>query len=528
MIDHPFVKCLDPQRIYNKYSREFMVVPCNHCTACCLRSSSRLADKCRFEGLTAAKVFFVTLTFANTYVPRARLVKRGFDEWEIYDADSGEYLDTVVYDSALTAEFIRQAHLFGYFPYLKWKMVQDFIKRVRDRFAYGTLRYFACGEYGPDRFRPHFHILFYVSDTSEVMRISEHPLGYFPRWTWPEKPGRVYTPADMLTYLEFACRDCWKFGRVDFEIVGGSSCSSYVADYVNGSQPVPPFLEVPATRSRCSHSRFLGRAFFAKEFIQSVESSPDDVVSAYVPRSGGFRKERLPSYHYSAFFPKCKGYSYSSRSSRAFRYRLLQDCYERYGKDHSVMDLARFVIGDIYSQIVQLGRTSCGCPMVDYFYQSSGYADLDFDSPDDVEHCLYNVYRELLVSKRFFSNCELLYDHFCDLYPALSFDAGDIEQFYLTCIDNFYSRIDLLNLNLWYSMMQDYYSKKPLSDRVLCNDDEDDPDLVYFYNNTDYDMDKYKYSLPYKRFRALVSAQARERVKHKQQNAKNLKYLQDE
>ena len=192
------------------------------------------------------------------------------------------------------------------------------------------------------------------------------------------------------------------------------------------------------------------------------------------------------------------------------------------------MDLARCVIGDIYSQIVQLGRTSCGCPMVDYFYQSSGYADLEFDSPYDVEHCLYNVYRELLVSKRFFSNCELFYDHFCSLYPALSFGAGDIEQFYLTCIENFYSRIDLLNLNLWYSMMQDYYSKKPLSDRVLCNDDEDDPDLVYFYNNTDYDMDKYTYSLPYKRFRALVSAQARERVKHKQQNAKNLKYLQDE
>ena len=528
MIDYPFVKCLNPQRIYNKYSREYKVVPCNHCVACRMYSASRLADKCRFEGLTASKVFFVTLTFANTYVPKARLVKRGFDEWDIYDVDSGEYLDTVVYDSGLTADFIRQAHLFGYFPYIQWKYFQDFMKRVRDRFSYGTLRYFACGEYGPEHFRPHFHILFYVSDTSEVMRISEHPLGYFPRWTWPEKPGRVYTPADMLTELEFVCRDCWSFGRVDFEIVGGSSCSSYVADYVNGGQPVPPFLEVPATRSRHSHSRFLGRAFFAKELVQSVESSPDDVVSAYVPRPDGFRKERLPSYHYSAFFPKCKGYSYSSRSARAFRYRLLQDCYERYGKDQSVMDLARCVMGDIYSQIVLQNGTSCGCSLLDYFYVSSGYADLEHDSPDDLQHCLFNIYSELLLSRRFFSNCDILAAHLFEKHPALDFKSEDVENWYLTVIDNFYSRVDMMNLNSWYARMEDYYSKKPLLDRVLDNEDEDDPDLVYFYDNVDFDGEKLKDSVVYKRFRALVSAQSRERVKHKQQNAKNLKYLQDE
>lgn len=527
MIDHPFVKCLNPQRTVNPYTNEPMVVQCNHCAACRLRAAGRLADQCRFEGLTSAKVFFVTLTYANTYVPRALVERIGFDEWNVY-GDNGEYLDTVVYPEDKTRDFLRQAHLFGAFPYIRWKDVQDFIKRVRDRFTYGTLRYFACGEYGPEHFRPHFHLLFYVTDTSEVMRISEHPLGYFPRWTWPDKQDRVYTPADILTELEFACRDCWKFGRVDFEIVGGSSCASYVAEYVNGSQPVPPFLEISATKSRCSHSRFLGRAFFGKEFIQSVHSRPEDVVHAYVPRPDGFREERLPSYHFSSFFPKCKGYSYSPRHARAFRYRLLYECYERYGKDQSIMDIARCVMGDLYNLFRVCDSGSCGIGFLDYFYFSSGYHEIEFDSPDDVDHCLYNVYRELLLSKRFIGNCEILFDYFCNLYPALSFRSDEIEDWYLTCIESFYSRLDMLNLNSWYSMMESYYRKKPLSDRVLCNDDEDDPDLVYFYNNLDYDMEKYKTSIPYKRFRALISAQARDRIKHKQQNAKNLKYLQDE
>lgn len=528
MDGYPFTECLHPRRLWQKSLNEYIVVPCNHCMACRLRASSRLSDSVRFEGITSAQVFFVTLTYANRYVPAAYIRPRKPDdplwscEYDIFDCDTDEYIDTCNCDPQLASEFLEQAHLFGNFPYIRFKDVQDFVKRVRDRFTYGTIRYFACGEYGPDHFRPHFHLLFFVTDTSEVMRISEHPLGYFPRWTWPEKPDRVYTPADILTELEFACRDCWKFGRVDFELVGKESCTSYVADYVNGAQPVPPFLEVPATRSRCSHSRFLGRAFFRKEFIQSVFSRPEDVVSAYVPRPDGIREERLPAYHYSAFFPKCKGYACASRESRMSCYLLLDECERHYGEGYSVIDYARLVLSDLCHGV-------SGISFLDYFFTSSGLCDLSFDSPDDLEKCLFNIYRELLTSRRFLKNCALLYDHFLDTSWSSSLDFMDVCGYYLTVVETFWSRVDMMNLKQWYRSMENYYTAK-LGSFCLddVTDDHDDPDLVYFYNNRFYRMEDFEDSDVYRKFHVYITARARDKIKHKEQNAKNLKFLQDE
>ena len=93
----PFVYCLRPKRIINPYTKEPLVVPCGHCSACATIKASRYAEQCTLEGLTSVKVYFVTLTFANSFIPRAvfRLAKqtRHFSFYEIYDFNTGELLE---------------------------------------------------------------------------------------------------------------------------------------------------------------------------------------------------------------------------------------------------------------------------------------------------------------------------------------------------------------------------------------------------------------------------------------------------
>jgi hypothetical protein len=66
----PFVYCLRPKRIINPFTKEPLVVPCGHCSACATIKASRYAEQCTLEGLTSAKVYFVTLTFANSFIPQ--------------------------------------------------------------------------------------------------------------------------------------------------------------------------------------------------------------------------------------------------------------------------------------------------------------------------------------------------------------------------------------------------------------------------------------------------------------------------
>jgi hypothetical protein len=89
--------------------------------------------------------------------------------------------------------------------------LQKFFKRVRKSLGDDKIKYFACGEYGDETFRPHYHAIIF---------------GYWPKdaYGWRMQKAIAYFRSDSLEKL-------WPFGNSEFGFVNGKSCA-YVAGYI--------------------------------------------------------------------------------------------------------------------------------------------------------------------------------------------------------------------------------------------------------------------------------------------------------
>lgn len=139
---------------------------------------------------------FVTLTYADEKLPRGKPI-------------SPEILPLSMLTSALPTSDNKSVML----PSLAPKDLQDWLKRLRKEIAPSKIRYYACGEYGDETSRPHYHLALF---------------GY---------PRCVRGNSSYTTYRQNCCshcdliRDTWKQGQV---YVGELSINSaqYVAGYV--------------------------------------------------------------------------------------------------------------------------------------------------------------------------------------------------------------------------------------------------------------------------------------------------------
>lgn len=123
--------------ITSKYAlTEFVEIPCGQCIECRLQRSRRWADRCMLELGYHESSYFLTLTYDNDHIPKNPLID--YDTGEIY---------------AENATLVK-------------KDLQDFMKRLRRAYEYkgydNKLRFFACGEYGSQTLRPHFHIIVFL------------------------------------------------------------------------------------------------------------------------------------------------------------------------------------------------------------------------------------------------------------------------------------------------------------------------------------------------------------------------------
>lgn len=521
MLEHPFTYCLDPQRIKNPYTGETLVVPCGHCTACSMRKSTRYAFQCDCEAKVSKYVVFVTLTYANSYVPRLRAypskdtaggTDRVYDLFDVttprnrYDT-SLNYLGSAHYHPDLYRELQKKCHLFGDIPYLRKRDVQLFMKTFRDYLPEYEIRYFASGEYGPETFRPHFHLLLYIND-SELVEASEIcTMSEFPEWTWPKRKNRPVRPDDKISILEYYIRKTWHYGIVDCELITDGTASSYVASYVNGSQPLPSFLTLPTTKCFSLHSRFLGRKIFRKEFAQVLSTSADDFIKGSLELGSKVRDYTLTYQNYVYYFPKCQGYADKSTSERMQLYQLYDKAKDTFRTD-KLLNISRKVADVLYNSVN--GEFLQNATL--YQYYSKDVLDIvnllfpierfQFENRDkklfndDWDKIICRIYSQLLSSRIF---CDNVREH--NISP----------DYYLRKIEEFYSRLDYLHLRDFLVSQQKYF----LSDYA------DDEDIVYFYNNIDYDFDNYKNSFAYRAFKTNVKTLSQQFIKHKIQNDKN-------
>lgn len=554
MKTYPFTYCLNPRRITNPYTYETMVVPCLHCAACEQKKASRYIFQIDCEAETALASFLVTLTYANSYIPRAYVYEDPMSIqrqlitgehvpfWTMCDMETGEILGQVDYPYEKYNDLQRKCELFGYLPYIRYSDLQSYIHRLNERisrrFGRGAVRFFACAEYSPEHFRPHFHIIPFVYNP-ELLKIT-HKLSEFPEWTYPYRKvdvgGKIVkqrVSADApLTEFEFHLRDCWQFGIVDTLKVSEGSPASYVAGYVNSSVPVPPFFTLPSTKCRCSHSRFLGREVFRKALADVFQSEPRDLIRRSLFLDGEYNEVDLPASYYSAVYPKCKGFASLNGESLFRVYKLYAECLDYYGKGCSCLTYAKLVASDLVDCFLTkktdlYSYSKKRVEFLEYFYSSSR---MDTDPPqysdyiltDEFKHLVFRIYTELLCSYRFLTNASFMHRWYIkNRSYTLSFSV--FSRAYLSKLVDFHKTIEMMHLESWYDMMSKYElpdTDDSVSDDVLLNSD-----YRYFYNNTNYDFNEFKNTLAYREFQSDVMNNARRRVKHKKQNDKNKFFL---
>jgi hypothetical protein len=135
-------KCITPFHVKDKFTGDYIPVPCSKCPPCKKRRTSSWSFRLVKEGERSQSALFVTLTYNTEVVP---ITKNGFMNLEKAD-------------------------------------VQKFMKRLR-KLSNEKLKYYVCGEYGTKRMRPHYHLIIFNADKEKVEQA----------WTLDRRPlGQIY------------------------------------------------------------------------------------------------------------------------------------------------------------------------------------------------------------------------------------------------------------------------------------------------------------------------------------------------
>lgn len=145
-----------------------MDIPCGKCVGCRLEKSRQWAIRCVHESQLHDENCFLTLTYNDDYLPLG---------------------GTLVPDD-----------------------FQKFMKRLRKRYTGKSIRYFACGEYGDQKERPHYHSILFGHD-------------------FQDKKVNKKLPSGFYEYVSEELESLWPFGFCSIGTLTFES-AAYVARYV--------------------------------------------------------------------------------------------------------------------------------------------------------------------------------------------------------------------------------------------------------------------------------------------------------
>lgn len=163
--------------------RDGLLTPCGQCIECRLAKSREWATRMVLEQQYHDSSYFVTLTYDNEHVPVSYYP----------DPDTGEAMPSLT---------LRKADL------------PPFFKRLRAKLDYAgrpPIRFYACGEYGDETHRPHYHAIIFGLELDDLKLIGHN-------WR-----GEKYYTSDFV-------RSCWPYGNILVADVTFDS-AAYVARY---------------------------------------------------------------------------------------------------------------------------------------------------------------------------------------------------------------------------------------------------------------------------------------------------------
>ena len=261
------MSCLHPIEIVNA-AGQLLKVPCGRCCAC--------LNKKRFDNQTKVDLhmqkhkynLFFTITYSDRYLPTYRVTRVSNSRMVIEQQTERQLFNDVfmrklcfsykteedkrLYELPFQRKYHptrknRRAHVGTHFDLihqrnafgvLSKRDIQLFLKSIRNETArkkkLGVLRgdckftYYICGEYGPERFRPHYHGIISTNNESFAKFLSE------------------------------ALPKIWTMGDLRIEYTKGSSAGNYCAGYVNSFARLPKILSYKRFRPFVVHSTYYG------------------------------------------------------------------------------------------------------------------------------------------------------------------------------------------------------------------------------------------------------------------------------
>lgn len=494
--------CQHPRRVFNKYIKEWVVVPCGHCAACAATRSNRVVSIVNNASRSAAVTYFLTLTYSPFNLPwcqfnldhgnivtssivhnwryRSRRPLLSSYDYHLPLNDDDMHFFSLGMPSLSDNSFLGR----GRFGVLVKSDLQKFFKRFRKLFHYAFptyhFKYLAVGEYGSQTFRPHYHAALFV----------DHVLPF----------------AQLQSLLSLA----WKLGIIDCQVSKGS-VASYLGSYLAGSSAIPAFFRQKFCQPFVIHSAFSTYALTPQQETLYFQRAYFDCITKIIFESPtGLNLLPYPSTMRSRLFPRCSRFYSRSRTTL---YKVLQRYSEAITSQHTDNPLFRVPV------VVNVFRDkSAGLDVDDVVEYDNltlselrdAYLDDDcvrkktkgirlLDKRDYLD--IYASYKVYCIAKLLNTSAYYVVSRIIDYYFGSSVDHGDNYQLQL--------------LHMQYSAFE------------LC-DTEDDVKFLYSFFNSPTSSSSLRSAgyddvtispAVYEHFNDVVSSTLKTPIKHKERNS---------
>lgn len=269
-------QCYNPFFVQNpspSRGKEKIPVPCGKCPVCLQRRASSWAIRLEEHQKTNGRAHFLTLTYSQPPITKngyMTLVKR---DWQL------------------------------------------FIKRLRRAHPKNTeIRYYACGEYGSIRWRPHYHAIIFGIDADLIIR------------AWREKD--VDEQYDKKTLQLPGIPGIWE---ADPDV--NEANTMYVTKYMTKGKRIPLHSKDDRLPEFSLMSKNLGKSFLTPEMIKYYQSNPENM---YVTREGGV-KVAMPRYYRDRIFSEEQRAAHAKKVSMLspqWLQKAKDEFYKKYPNDH--------------------------------------------------------------------------------------------------------------------------------------------------------------------------------------------------
>lgn len=487
--------CVNCRYIYNRYSRKHVLVKCGKCPACLQEKANARARKIRNNVTDGTICLFITLTYANDYVPYIDVndiyenkhvgdinIYRNADIRYVYNRhtnttslkklDKVQIIGSVDCSEISTDDFSKWKHLNGlprtYFGVCWFADIQNFFKRLRQillrKYNYERpFSYFTCSEYGGHSLRPHFHPLLFIRRCDEAIFRS----AIVEAWPYADKTRTA-------KFIEIA-RDA----------------SNYVASYVNCSSSLPSFMQNDLFKQKHSHSKGFGTVldcFSLRSILQKIDSG--DLFYYSRKKYDGVsttNKLPIPLYVLHRYFPLFKGYRWLTSSQ--FRTILLDpqkvgyilnDCDVQFTFNNNLIQFHRinklsnpvYHFSSLESYRLYVRITNC----IDRFIQQTGLSVYDYIYY--YERC-YSIYASNML-RLSHENITLL-DDYNDFYENI--------YEYFDCLDEVAPTLsNLSDLQTDPNKRRDIVSKSALFSTIYEQKDKQKKVVNYALSNLNYNV----------------------------------------